>query len=91
MKMPTASKKMPSNTRKDDCQKMATKKQNNQNAEFFDAVRMLEKEKGISFVEMDEKDIVRHKLVTRIVNAYHKYESEKKYPLFNDNKSEESF
>ncbi|MDO4737030.1 MAG: PhoH family protein [Bacteroidales bacterium] len=56
-----------------------------------EAKEVLEKVKGISFVEMDEKDIVRHKLVTRIVNAYHKYESEKKYPLFNDNKSEESF
>lgn len=56
-----------------------------------EAKEILEKVKGISFVEMDEKDIVRHKLVTRIVNAYHKYESEKKYPLFNDNKSEESF
>mgnify|MGYP003390960695 FL=1 len=56
-----------------------------------EAKEVLEKVKGISFVEMDEKDIVRHKLVTRIVNAYHKYESEKKYPLFNGNKSEESF
>jgi phosphate starvation-inducible protein PhoH len=25
---------------------------------------------------MNEKDIVRHKLVTRIVNAYNKYEAE---------------
>lgn len=33
--------------------------------------------KGISFIEMNEKDIVRHKLVTRIVNAYNKYEKEK--------------
>ena len=49
---------------------------------------MLKDEKGIAFVEMDERDIVRHKLVTRIVNAYHKYESEKKYPLFNENKAE---
>lgn len=29
---------------------------------------------GISFVYMNETDIVRHKLVTRIVNAYDKYE-----------------
>ena len=34
--------------------------------------------KGISFIEMNEKDIVRHKLVTRIVNAYDKYEKLKK-------------
>ena len=32
---------------------------------------------GISFIYMNEKDIVRHKLVTRIVNAYNKYEKEK--------------
>src|SRR5574344_1994087 len=38
--------------------------------------------KGILWTEMDERDIVRHKLVTRIVNAYRKYEGEKKYPLF---------
>ena len=34
--------------------------------------------KGISFIDMDERDIVRHKLVTRIVNAYSKYEAEKR-------------
>lgn len=32
--------------------------------------------KGISFIEMNEKDIVRHRLVTRIVNAYTKFERE---------------
>ena len=32
---------------------------------------------GISFIYMNEKDIVRHKLVTRIVNAYNNYEKEK--------------
>ena len=30
--------------------------------------------KGIIFVEMNKKDIIRHKLVTRIVEAYEKYE-----------------
>ena len=34
--------------------------------------------KGISFIELNQKDIVRHKLVTRIVEAYDKYEKEKK-------------
>lgn len=53
-----------------------------------EAKEVLKDVKGIAFVEMDERDIVRHKLVTRIVNAYHKYESEKKYPLFNENKAE---
>ena len=33
---------------------------------------------GISFVEMNEHDIVRHKLVTRIVNAYDKYDKQRK-------------
>jgi phosphate starvation-inducible PhoH-like protein len=32
--------------------------------------------KGISFIEMNKNDIVRHKLVTRIVEAYEKYEKE---------------
>lgn len=32
---------------------------------------------GISFITMNEKDIVRHKLVTRIVNAYNKYDKQK--------------
>ena len=31
----------------------------------------------ISFIEMNRKDIVRHKLVTRIVEAYEKYEAAK--------------
>ena len=53
-----------------------------------EAKEVLKDVKGIAFVEMDERDIVRHKLVTRIVNAYHQYESETKYPLFNENKNE---
>lgn len=40
-----------------------------------EAKEVLEGVKGIAFVEMDERDIVRHKLVTRIVNAYAKYEA----------------
>lgn len=38
------------------------------------AMKILKDVKGISFVEMNKKDIVRHKLVTRIVEAYEKYE-----------------
>ena len=41
-----------------------------------EASKILKGIKGISFIEMNEKDIVRHKLVTRIVNAYNKYEAE---------------
>ena len=33
-------------------------------------MRILKNVKGISFVELGEKDIVRHKLVMRIVDAY---------------------
>ena len=41
-----------------------------------EACQILKGIKGISFIEMNEKDIVRHRLVTRIVNAYNKYEAE---------------
>ena len=41
-----------------------------------EACHILKGIQGISFIEMNEKDIVRHKLVTRIVNAYNKYEAE---------------
>lgn len=43
-----------------------------------EAKEVLEGVKGISFIEMNEQDIVRHKLVTRIVNAYSRYDKEKK-------------
>lgn len=43
-----------------------------------EAREVLKDIKGISFIEMNEQDIVRHKLVTRIVNAYNKYDKEKK-------------
>ena len=42
------------------------------------ALRILKGVKGISFIELNQKDIVRHKLVTRIVEAYDKYEKEQK-------------
>jgi len=34
--------------------------------------------KGISFVELSEKDVVRHRLVLDIIKAYDKYETRKK-------------
>ena len=40
------------------------------------AMRILKGIKEISFIEMNKKDIVRHKLVTRIVDAYEKHEAE---------------
>ena len=42
--------------------------------EAYDLLRDIE---GISFIEMNKKDIVRHKLVTRIVNAYERYDRER--------------
>jgi phosphate starvation-inducible PhoH-like protein len=42
-----------------------------------EAIRILKGVEGISFVELNKKDIVRHKLVTRIVNAYEAYDKQK--------------
>jgi phosphate starvation-inducible protein PhoH and related proteins len=39
-----------------------------------EALKILEHVEGISIVNLTQKDIVRHKLVTRIVNAYDKYD-----------------
>lgn len=38
------------------------------------AIKMLEKIKGIGFVHFSDKDVVRHELVKKILNAYDKYE-----------------
>ena len=43
--------------------------------EAYDLLRHIE---GISFVEMDKSDIVRHKLVSRIVHAYEQYDKDRK-------------
>lgn len=43
-----------------------------------EACEVLRDVKGISFIQMNDKDIVRHKLVTRIVNAYDNYDKQKK-------------
>lgn len=42
------------------------------------AIKILKGVKGISFIELNKKDIVRHKLVTRIVEAYEKFEEKTK-------------
>ena len=42
-----------------------------------EALNILEDVEGISIVNLTQKDIVRHKLVTRIVNAYDKYDISK--------------
>lgn len=48
-----------------------------QRSGLAEALRILKGVKGIAFVEMDKKDIVRHKLVTRIVEAYEKHAQKK--------------
>ena len=50
-----------------------------------EALKILDGVEGISVVRLGQKDIVRHKLVTRIVNAYDKYDKEKE-ELKNQNK-----
>lgn len=45
-----------------------------QRSGLAEALHILKGVKGIAFVEMNRKDIVRHKLVTRIVEAYEKHD-----------------
>lgn len=49
-----------------------------QTSGLVQAVKILKGVKGISFIELNKKDIVRHKLVTRIVEAYEKFEEKTK-------------
>lgn len=49
-----------------------------QTSGLLQAMKILHKVKGIAFVELNKKDIVRHKLVTRIVEAYEKFEDKAK-------------
>ncbi len=42
------------------------------------ALRVLKGVEGIGFIELDSRDVVRHPLVQRIVQAYDKYENKKK-------------
>lgn len=43
-----------------------------------EALQILKDVEGIGFVELNKKDIVRHKLVTRIVNAYESHDDKEK-------------
>ena len=56
---------------------------------LIEAMTILRGVKGISFIEMNDKDIVRHKLVTRIVNAYKEYEDSKLLKQINENYDED--
>lgn len=49
-----------------------------QTSGLVQAIKILNGVKGISFIELNKKDIVRHKLVTRIVEAYEKFEEKTK-------------
>ena len=46
----------------------------NQNSGLVQAMKILKNIKGIDFITLDIRDVVRHKLVTRIINAYEKKE-----------------
>ncbi len=48
----------------------------NSKSGLLQAQKILHDIKGIDFIYLDEKDIVRHKLVTRIVNAYQKHSNQ---------------
>jgi len=52
---------------------------------------ILEKIKGIAFVYMDQNDVVRHKLIRDIIEAYEKYEDklERKMEIDKDHKRQE--
>jgi phosphate starvation-inducible PhoH-like protein len=52
-----------------------------QKSGLIEALHILNNVEGIGVVNLDRRDIVRHKLVTRIVNAYEQYDKE-----YNDNK-----
>ena len=47
-----------------------------QKSGLIEALHILSGVEGIGVVRLDQKDIVRHKLVTRIVHAYEEYDNE---------------
>jgi len=47
----------------------------NQASGLIESVEILRDTKGIGFVELDERDVVRHKLVKSIIKAYQKHDS----------------
>lgn len=50
----------------------------NQQSGLFQADHILNKIPGIDFIYMDTKDVVRHHLVTKIINSYEQYENRQK-------------
>ncbi|MBP3471418.1 MAG: PhoH family protein [Paraprevotella sp.] len=59
-----------------------------QHSGLIEAMQILKGVKGIAFIEMSKKDIVRHKLVTRIVEAYEKH-SRKRNTVHKANRQED--
>ena len=55
-----------------------------QNSGLREALNILRDIEGIGVVELTKKDIVRHKLVTKIVNAYEAYDKTTNKPNNND-------
>jgi phosphate starvation-inducible PhoH-like protein len=49
-----------------------------QRSGLIEALHILSDVEGIGVVRLDQKDIVRHKLVTRIVHAYEQLDKERK-------------
>lgn len=49
-----------------------------QRSGLSEALQILKDVEGIGFVELNKKDIIRHKLVTRIVNAYESHDDKEK-------------
>jgi phosphate starvation-inducible PhoH-like protein len=60
-----------------------------QKSGLIDALEVLKNVKGIAKVEFDVKDIVRHKLVQRIVEAYEKRAKEPPTPIGEKEKEEQ--
>ena len=60
-----------------------------QTSGLVQAMKILKGVKGISFIELNKKDIVRHKLVTRIVEAYEKFEEKAKLDKEEKRKAEQ--
>ena len=58
-----------------------------QSSGLKEALHILQGIDGIGVVRLNEKDIVRHKLVTRIVNAYEDYDRERKTKHNSNNES----
>lgn len=50
----------------------------NQASGFIEAINVLGDVSGIGFVELDDRDVVRHKLVKSIIKAYKRYDLESK-------------